>query len=457
MKNKKKFSQKAGILILGALTGFLLMQEYHCLTDEIAMREQSTSIADTTVPAAISEVSVMPEKVPAQEIREEKSLYRGTTARTTATGEEPLIRVLLMTSDYESYFHPSVTVVSDGEEITYTPESVAGAIIRITPQNGLITVKSIRRSLGVPAYGGTLEIRTGSQGLLVINELPMEEYLCQVVPSEMPVSYAKEALKAQAVCARTYAWRQYRDEKLKDYFAHVDDSVAFQVYGNVQGDDHTRRAVEETRGQIITQDGEPIQAYYFSTSAGNTSTDEVWEPEEEANYLKSVVCSYDAAEPWSQWEVFFPTTVLNQRIYGRYGTIGELFSLEVMERSTGGAVKALRILTDKESRIVRNEYDIRALFSPEGLPITRKDESVTEGGKLLPSAYFHMNTVQGENGMEGYTFIGGGYGHGVGMSQNGANHMAMEGKTFEEIIHYFFREVEISRLSSDKAETCQNR
>lgn len=356
---------------------------------------------------------------------------------------EPRMRVLLMTDDYAGYYHSSAVVEADGTETTYTPENVGEGPVYIRPSDGQLSVKSLERARGVPAYSGTLEIYGTEQGLLLVNELPMEEYLYQVVPSEMPSSYEAEALKAQAVCARTYAWKQYQEEKLQEYHAHVDDSVAFQVYGNVEGNSRTKAAVDETKGKILCQDGEPIQAYYFSTSAGATSTDEVWEPAEEAGYLQSVACVYDAAEPWSQWEVFFPVSVLNERIRDHYGEIGSLTSLEILEKSTGGAVKELRILTDRESRVIRNEYDIRALFSPEGLTITKKDDSTVSGGNLLPSAYFRLDTVQGENGMEGYLFLGGGYGHGVGMSQNGANHMAMAGSTWEEILHYFFRDVTV--------------
>ena len=108
----------------------------------------------------------------------------------------------------------------------------------------------------------------------MINELSVEDYLKAVVPSEMPSSYGMEALKAQAVCARTYAYKQMEDARLKEYGADVDDSVNFQVYRNLSPTEPTDQAVESTRGEILCQNGEPIEAYYFSTSSGRTSTDE---------------------------------------------------------------------------------------------------------------------------------------------------------------------------------------
>ena len=105
---------------------------------------------------------------------------------------------------------------------------------------------------------------------------------------------------AQAVCARTYAWKQMQGEGVSGYPADVDDSVSYQVYGNIQPQESTSEAVEETKGLILTREGEPIEAYYFSTSAGATSTDEIWGAEEAAPYLKSVVCEFDENSPWRE-------------------------------------------------------------------------------------------------------------------------------------------------------------
>ena len=85
------------------------------------------------------------------------------------------------------------------------------------------------------------------------------------MPSEMPSFYPLEALKAQAVCARTYAWKQIKEKKLEAYGADVDDSVNYQVYNNIGREKNTTQAVKETKGRILSQHGEPIEAYYFST------------------------------------------------------------------------------------------------------------------------------------------------------------------------------------------------
>ena len=138
----------------------------------------------------------------------------------TQVVSNPNIRVLLMTDGYKNTIHPSVTVSSisglsitygetvekceAGTEVTFMPDDsrFQSGNIRIQAKEGEITVNSLKRGYGSPSYQGILELRTTAEGIAIINELPVENYLCRVVPSEMPSGYEIEALKAQAVCAR---------------------------------------------------------------------------------------------------------------------------------------------------------------------------------------------------------------------------------------------------------------
>lgn len=106
------------------------------------------------------------------------------------------------------------------------------------------------------------------RGLYLVNELPLETYLACVVPSEMPSGYSTEALKAQAVCARTYACQELEVWAYPECEAHVDDSVSFQVYGNTDRSYSTDWAVAETAGQILTYGGEPTQRTIFPPPSG---------------------------------------------------------------------------------------------------------------------------------------------------------------------------------------------
>lgn len=379
----------------------------------------------------------------AKEMKIQETDAEKTAGQEEGEQEEPMIRVLLMDTGYTSYFHPSVSLVFDGQEMSYGPDSMeTGEDLKITPKEGGVQITSIQRQSGNPVYEGSLEISRRKEGFLLVNELPLETYLEAVVPSEMPSGYEKEALKAQAVCARTYAWKQMQEEKLKEYGADVDDSVNYQVYQNIEPQETTTLAVEETKGKILCQNGEPVEAYYFSTSAGVTSTNVIWGADEPASYLKSVPCSFDAQEPWSWWQVEIPWENLEQRAADRLGKEGELFSVDVTRKEESGAVTGLKVAAEAGSFLLEEEYAIREFLSPRGCVITEKDGTAAEGGTLLPSSYFEMETVPGTS----VILTGGGYGHGVGMSQNGANQMAAQGYTCEEILDYFFNNVEIRTI-----------
>ena len=357
---------------------------------------------------------------------------------------DPVIRVLLTTTDFKSRYHESVTVAYNGKKVTCQAEEMRkkGTVIRIPAQKDGIQILSVNRQSGNPCYFGSIEIIPEKEGLLLVNELTLEKYLTAVVPSEMPSSYNKEALKAQAVCARTYAWKQIQEHRMDEFDADVDDSVSFQVYGNVQLQETSTEAVKETEGQILCQNGEPIEAYYFSTSAGVTSTDEVWGVDKAASYLKSVPCVFDEAEPWSNWKVEIPWEQIAEKAEEVTGKEGKLQGLRIIAKSESGAVTGLEVLTDAGDITVRNEYEIREFLAPEGCGITENNGTETTGGNLLPSAYFELNYEKEKS----ISITGKGYGHGVGMSQTGANGMAEQGYDYREILDYFFKNVVLENL-----------
>lgn len=380
--------------------------------------------------------------------------------------EEPSIRVVLMTNDYESYYHSEVALefqgnyqtegaiqktFSSGEKITLKTgcQELANGSLKFFPesQECRIALTSLKRGQGIPSYKGNLEIYEDEYGLHLVNELPLEDYLCGVVPSEMPSSYPKEALKAQAVCARTYACVQFESKKLEKLHGQVDDSVSYQVYQNTAETKSANEAVQETKGEILLKDGRPIQAYYFSTSHGKTSTDEVWETGAPASYLKSVDCTYDSQEPWYRWEVFVSKENILKNVQQLLSEVKEIQKVEIVEKGGGDAVLHLKVETEQGAKSFYSEYDIRSVLAPMGAEIIRQDGSSVKGGKLLPSAYFTMEEKTDLSGaLIGYDVKGGGYGHGVGMSQNGAKGMADTGKTYEEILSYFYHEVELGQV-----------
>ena len=400
-----------------------------------------------------------------------------------STNSVPVIRVLLTDNGKDGYLQDSVTVSSNSaiclegsdlkipaystETITVSDGRFMDGRLKLIPEDPAagITVTSFQKAQGAPTYEGKLEIYHTEQGIYLVNEVDLETYLKYVVPSEMPASYAGEALKAQAVCARTYACRQMLDSALEDYHAHVDDSVSFQVYNNIARQEPADQAVDDTAGIIMTCNGEPITAYFFSTSCGYTSTSEVWSGGESEDYLKSVYLGSDdpvdvqseevfasfiqsrdeedleAEDGWYRWCVTLPAEVLNQRLE-RYG-IGMLQSLQVLERSSGGAVTELQVVGSLDSVTLENEYAIREFLSVEGIAVTKNDGTTTDTMYLLPSACFIWEPVYEDGCLSGIQITGGGYGHGVGMSQNGAAHLAEQGMAWQEILRYFYDDIQL--------------
>ena len=216
------------------------------------------------------------------------------------------IRVLIQTTGFKDILHEKVeftattdfTVSSKEKDYTYLAgetvaikqgnELLADGRITIKPlsDNGKIEIRSIDRTNGNPKYRGIIEIAEGDNGLLIVNELPLEEYLYAVIPSEMPTSYGNEALKVQAVCARSYAYKHLLANSLSQYGAHVDDSVSYQVYNNIAENEDSILAVKDTYGQVIEYEGDVITAYYFSTSCGHTTeAASVWANDIKMPYL----------------------------------------------------------------------------------------------------------------------------------------------------------------------------
>lgn len=380
------------------------------------------------------------------------------------TAVNPDIRVLLMTDGYQYITHPGVSVssasgliITYGEETEECPAESAfelapddarfqKGIIRIQAKEGRITVGNLNRGYGTPSYEGILELRTTAEGIVMINELPVESYLCGVVPSEMPSTYELEALKAQAVCARSYAYRQMQGYAYPEYEAHVNDSTAYQVYGNSAPADTASQAVKETEGQVVKYNGSIATTYYYSTSCGRTTDAQAWgtAPCEENAYLKSVEVKgeegdYEKDLPWYRWEAYIPVQTLSDLVGLNTGVnVGMLDSVEVTEAGPGGVAVKIEARGDKGTVSVETENKIRRALGGQGYTIKKQDGTEVQSSELLPSAFF---TVE----KSGDTFVikGGGFGHGIGMSQNGANEMAKNGKNYKEILTLFFQGVTV--------------
>ncbi len=378
------------------------------------------------------------------------------------------IRVVLKTNGFQEIVHKNVTIqsangmiLSYGEEkkecapkenITIdrdNPMFQKGSIVVEPKKEGeKLTIASLKRGYGTPSYRGKLELYSSSEGIVLVNELPLEEYLYAVVPSEMPASYELEALKTQAVCARSYAVKQTKDYSYPEYKAHVDDSVSFQVYGNSKEKDSAIQAVKETAGQKVWHHGSVATTYYFSTSCGRTTSSEAWgtKPNDANSYLQSVELKgkesfYEEKLPWYRWKATISEKILGELICKNTGQdIGTLKQVEVTKRGPGDVALQFKAIGEKGEVLVDTENKIRRALGGKGYTIEKNDGKTVKSSELLPSAFFQIKK-EGKS----YVIEGGGYGHGIGMSQNGANEMAKEGKNYKEILQTFYQNIEVKK------------
>lgn len=364
----------------------------------------SLEVAGTTELELVDEAGRVRARVPAGETR---------TARGSGTGVE----------------------VEGGGEVVRSP----GTLTLRPRSEGTVTVNG-------KGYRGAVILRPSARGVTAINVLDIETYLLGVVPHEIGPGRPPEeveAVKAQAIAARTYAIRHMgrRSTLGFDFYATVMD----QVYGGVAADDPvSTQAVWDTRGEILTYDGEPIEAYYHSTCGGRTAAlEEVW-PGEPRPYLRSVsdarpggghYCESSNRFRWSEtWDRDELLTTLERGLTahtGRDVDVSTVRSMEVTGRTTSGRAEALRIRTGTaEFRIPADS--IRWVLRPEP-------------NRLLNSSLITVHT-EGEEEVTRVVVEGGGWGHGIGMCQIGAVGRARAGHDYRDILLTYYPGTRIARL-----------
>lgn len=343
-----------------------------------------------------------------------------------------------------------------------------GTIAVTNPENEtlLFTYEKNEHPLGlIPADAGTLlidgtEYRGGAhylhtaEGLTVINYVDLEDYLKGVVPSEMPSSWATEALKAQAVCARNYAITNRN--KFQKYGFNLDDTTQSQVYLGVAGEkESTNRAVEETKGIFLTYDGKLATTFFYSSSGGHTESSKyVWGGD--LPYLVGVEDPYDTSR---EWTVPYTPDEIKEKLAGISVDIGEIVDMEVLEYSPSNRVIDLKIVgTDgtyhlklEKSRslfnlrsnlytLIKKGNDVKpvTVITARGLEEREITQPILTATEIIP---YEVGTPTE------YIFQGTGYGHGVGMSQYGAKGMAENGYNFEQILTHYFQGTKLEELT----------
>ena len=292
-------------------------------------------------------------------------------------------------------------------------------------------------------YRGQLQVLVGRSGLQAVNHLPIETYLPSVVGSEMPASWPQDALRAQAVAARTYALRQRKPAAVFD----VSATVASQVYKGIEAETpSTREAVAATRGQVLTFDGDLANAVFHSSGGGTTeNSGDIWS--RQLPYLVSVP-DFDTTSPVSQWQQRLDPEQLRKA----FREIGGALRIDVLATTGSGRIRQARVIGPAGTLVLtgpelRNRLGLRstlvrfetvapevALAAPAAAPPLPPLPAIEPQPLQLPQPALMA--------------IGRGFGHGVGMSQWGAYAMAQQGRDYRQILSHYYRGTELRPYSA---------
>lgn len=310
--------------------------------------------------------------------------------------------------------------------------------ILVKPHFGYSKQETAKQSVSQTAFReNTISVPVYLSKQQRTEKIPLENYVRGVVAAEMPIEFEAEALKAQALAARTYIVRKMVERDFSDVptqEAWVTDTVQHQAYYTIEqlqekwggdkfGENFAKlnRAVEETKGLILTYQGQPINATFFSTSNGYTeNSEDYWR--DYIPYLRSVTSPWDKKlSPRFSETVTISYREMLRKLGFNAGDSANIVGqpLTVLERTEGNRIKKARvgnkIFSGREIREKLNLHSSQFMMSRKG-----NDVEIT--------------TI--------------GYGHGVGMSQWGANGMAKEGKNAEQIVKYYYSGIEITEIAS---------
>jgi stage II sporulation protein D len=263
-------------------------------------------------------------------------------------------------------------------------------------------------------YRGSVQVISTGKQLLAINHVDLEQYLYSVLGAEMSPTFPAEALKAQAVAARTYAL--YRSQSTRQKSFDVDSTQASQVYRGLSSEANTTQAaVKATLGQIVMYQGKPILAAFHSASGGHTeNVEDIWS--DRVPYLRGVP-DYDLGTPGYEWSKTFSNSELSQSL-----KVDNIKAIAPDRFTQFGSVVSLKVLGDTENTFTGAQ--VRTMLKLRSIRFT-----------ITPTP-------------EGFIFNGRGYGHALGLSQWGAYNLAQKGMKYSRILAHYYQGVELGKVDN---------
>lgn len=315
-----------------------------------------------------------------------------------------------------------------GLKMAPTQVALSAAGIRIGPQNfaeiplTILTDNSI--TVNGKSYRRAVKLWKEGSGILVVNEIRMEDYLKGVLPLEASASWPMEALKTQAIASRTYAL--FQTIMKKDQKFAMSKDVLSQVYGGKESEHaQTNLAVESTRGEILTFDKKIFPAYFHSTCGGKTTQAEYAWDVEPNKALRGIDCNFCWASKHYRWSSTYTAADILKRLKVKGVKMGEISDIQVGEMDKSGRARSF-IVVHSQGQIKFHSNDFRLWMDPM---------------KFKSTLILSIDKTKA-----GFVFRGKGWGHGVGVCQFGMRQLAKLGYTDNQILEYYYPGSEITKI-----------
>ena len=292
--------------------------------------------------------------------------------------------------------------------------------LKIESLNGIIFADS-------KPYRGCLIVKKIKNKINIINSLPIEDYLKGVLPMEVGSNWCiEEALKTQAIISRTYSIVNLNKHSNHDQGFDICSTTHCQVYGGAKVEvDSCNKAILETQCEVLVYDGKLAQTVFHANCGGHTENPKyIWNWKYIPPYLKGVKCDYCYNSPHAKWESSIDEIFIRKKFSNK--NVGKIKNIKVKCKMPTGSAKELEIL-HSNGKFLINAYEFRLIVDAWQIKSHDFNSIMTDGNKFY--------------------FKGNGWGHKVGLCQWGAKNMAEKGKTYKQILNYYYPETKVERIT----------
>ncbi|MBI5555797.1 MAG: SpoIID/LytB domain-containing protein [Elusimicrobia bacterium] len=317
------------------------------------------------------------------------------------------------------YNHPIIIKIKDKSLYVDTKKVISDRVALRTEDN--------RMTVNGRKYRGTLEIiNNAPQFFTIVEILPLDEYVYGIIKHEIFPKWPEEAVKAQIVAARTYALKNFAKHAKEGY--DVCNTTCCQVYGGLESEDPVSKAlVDATTGVILTYQGELISTPYHGFCGGYTEDPRnVWEGVNKVKYLQIKKCNFCKKAPRYSWSAKFERTKIESILTANSLPVGKIKNIKVNDQSSSGRAIEIKV-THKDGKVLLKANKFRLLL----------------GSDVIRSARFKIKKDK-----DAYIFEGAGWGHGVGLCQEGAKGMAEKGYDYKQILKFYYPGTELSQWAN---------